>query len=93
MNVTSFIFVKGLDNRPGFVSDSSIKNLIKHMKETQITDYYNKIIKMINMNIEDSSYVQYQEFQIDDSISKEKLSLVTFSSYPFYSTCDVNNII
>ena len=45
-------------------------NLIKHVKETQITDYYNRMIKLINMNIEDSSNVQYQKLQIDDSILK-----------------------
>ena len=42
------------------------------MKETQITDCYDRIIKIINMNIEDSSNVQYQKFQIDDSIVRKK---------------------
>ena len=41
------------------------------MKDTQITDCYNKIIKMININIEDSSIVQNQKLQIDHSILKE----------------------
>ena len=45
-------------------------NLIKYVKETQITDCYNRMIKLINMNIEDSSNVQYQKLQIDDSILK-----------------------
>ena len=36
-------------------------NLIKHVKETQITDCYNRIIKLINMYIEDPSIIQYQK--------------------------------
>ena len=60
-NVSSFIFVKDLVNRKDFGSDSSIMNLIKHVKEAQITDCCNWIIKLISMNVEDSSNVQYQK--------------------------------
>ena len=56
-------------------------NLIKHVKETQITDCYNKIIKFINTNIEDSSNVQYQKLQIADSISKDKYFFIDFFFY------------
>ena len=66
-HVSSYIFVKDLVNRKDFGSDSSIMNFIKHRKETQITDCYNKIIKFINTNIEDSSNVQYQKLQSEDS--------------------------
>ena len=69
-DVSSFLFVKDLVKHKDFRSESSIMNLIKHVKETQITDYYNRMIKLINMNIEDSSNVQYQKLQIDDSILK-----------------------
>ena len=69
-DVSSFIFVKELVNRKDFGSDSLIMNLIKHVKETKITDCYNRIIKLMNMNIEDSSNIQYQKLQIDDSVLK-----------------------
>ena len=60
-DVSSFLCVKDLVNCKGFGSNSSIMNMIKHIKETQIADCYNRIIKLINMNIEDSSDVQYQK--------------------------------
>ena len=44
VSISPFLFVKGLVNRPGFGSDSSIMNLIKHVKEPQIIDCYNRII-------------------------------------------------
>ena len=37
-DVSSFLFVKDLVNRNDFGSDSSIMNLIKHVKETEITE-------------------------------------------------------
>ena len=65
-DVSSLMFVKDFVNCKGFESDSSIMNLIKHVKETQITDCYNRIIKLIHINIEDTSNIQYQKLQIDD---------------------------
>ena len=53
------------------------------MKETQITDCCNRIIKWIN--IKDLSNVQYRKFQIDDSIIKEKYPLLHFLHIPFIS--------
>ena len=66
VSISPFLFVKGLVNRPGFGSDSSIMNLIKHVKETQLTDSYNRIVKLKNINTEEASNVQYQKLQIDD---------------------------
>ena len=69
-DVSSFLFLKDLVNRKDFGTDYFIINLIKHVKETKITDCYNRIIKLMNMNIEDSSNIQYQKLQIDDSMLK-----------------------
>ena len=60
-------------------------NLIKYVKETQITDCYNGIIKLINVNIEDSSNVQYQKLHIDDSMLKEKYPLLYSLKIQFIS--------
>ena len=58
-------------------------NLIKHVKETQLTDSYNRIVKLKNMNTEGSSNVQYQKLQIDDSMLKEKHPLLHSLRIPF----------
>ena len=57
-------------------------NLVKHVKETQITDCCDRIIKIINMNIEDSSNVPCQKFQIDDSMLEEKYPLLNSLHIP-----------
>ena len=68
-DVGSF-FVKDLVNRKDFGGDYSILNLIKYVKETQISDCYNRIIEFMNINIKYLSDVQYQKLQIIDSILK-----------------------
>ena len=71
-DVNSFRFVKGLVKRKDFGDDSSISNLIKYVKESQIRYCYKRIINLINMNVEDSSNVQYQQLQLENTILKEK---------------------
>ena len=53
------------------------------MKETQITDCCNIIIKWIHINIKDLSNVQYRKLQIDDSMLKEKHPLLHSLRIPF----------
>ena len=78
-----FCFVKGLVERKDFGDDSLISNLIKYVKESQIRDCYKRIINLINMNVEDSSNVQYQKLQLEASILKEKYSMLHSLYIPF----------
>ena len=50
-DVSSFLFLKDLVNRKDFGTDYFIINLSKHVKETKITDCYNRIIRLRNMYI------------------------------------------
>ena len=84
-NINSFRFVKALVERKDFGYDSSIRNLIKYVKKSQIRDWYKIIINLINMNIEDSSNVQYQNLQIEDTILKEKHQMLHSLHNPFIS--------
>ena len=59
------------------------------MKETQLTDSYNRIVKLKNMNTEGSSNVQYQKLQLEDSIFKEKYPILEY--YSIFSNY-LNNI-
>ena len=43
--------MKDLTSRTGFGDDSSIMNLIKHIKETEISDCNKILINLINMNV------------------------------------------
>ena len=74
-NINSFRFVKALVERKDFGYDSSIRNLIKYVKKSQIRDWYKIIINLINMNVEDSSNVQYQKLQLEDSILNSKCNV------------------
>ena len=75
-DVNTFGFVKDLVERKYFEDNTSISNLIKYVKESQIRDFYKRIINLINMNVENSSNVQYQKLQIEDTILKEKYSIL-----------------
>ena len=67
-----FCFVKGLVERKDFGDDFSISNLIKYVRESQIRYCYKRIINLIHINVEDSSNVQYQQLQLENTILKEK---------------------
>ena len=86
----TFRFVKDLVSRSGFGDDSSIMNLIKYIKETEISDFNKRLINLINMNVEGSSNIQHEK--LPDEKNKIK-SNDTFSSYSYYSKYYVNNTI
>ena len=62
----TFRFVKDLVSRSCFGNDSSIMNLIKHIKETEISDCNKRLINLINMNVEDSSNIQYEKLPVEE---------------------------
>ena len=53
----TFSFVKDLVSRSGFGDDASIMNLIKYIKETEISDCNKILFNLINMNVEGSSNI------------------------------------
>ena len=77
-DINTFRFVKDLVERKDFGDDSSISNSIKYVKESQIRDCYKRIINLINMNVEDSSNVQYQKLQLEDTIIKKNIQYYFF---------------
>ena len=89
---SSFRFVKDLINRKGFGDDSSIMNLIKYIKETEINDCNKILLNLIYMNVEGSSNVSYAKATVEETVLK-KLSFVAFSSYSNYSKYDINIIV
>jgi len=72
----TFLFVKDLVSRSGFGDDSSIINLIKYIKETEISDCNKRLINLINMNIEGSNNIQYEKFPVEKTILKEKYPMI-----------------
>ena len=50
-------FVKDLVSRSGFGDDSSIMNLIKYIKETEIGDCNKRLTNLININVKGSSNI------------------------------------
>ena len=58
-DASSFCVVKDLINRTVFGDDSSIINLIKYIKETEISDCNKRLLNLIDMNVEGSSNVSY----------------------------------
>ena len=72
----TFGYVKDLVENKDFEDNISISNLIKYAKESLIRNCYKRIINLINMNVEDPSNVQYQKLQIEDTIFKEKYSIL-----------------
>ena len=88
---SSFKIVKDLVKRKGFGDASSIMNLIKYVKETEINDCNKILLNLIYMNVEGSSNVSYAKATVEETILK-KLSFVAFSSYSNHSKCDINII-
>ena len=62
----TFRLVKDFVNRSGFGDDSSIMNLIKFIKETEISYCNKKLINLINMNVEGSSNIQYEKLPVEE---------------------------
>ena len=91
-DASSFRVVKDLVNRIGFGDDSSIMNLIKYIKETDISDCNKRLLNLIDMNIEGSSNVSYEKLLIEETVLKKQLYVVTFSSYSCNSKCNINII-
>ena len=87
----TFRFVKDLVSCSGFGDDSSIMNLIKYIKETEIGDCNKRLLNLIDMNVEGSSNVSYKKVLVEETILK-KLSFVTFSSYSCNAKCNINII-
>ena len=67
----SFRVVKGLVNRTGFSDHTSIMNLIKYMKETEISDCNKRLLKLIDMNVEGSINIHYEKLLIKGTILKD----------------------
>ena len=61
----TFRFVKDLVSRSGFGDDSSIMNLIKYIKETEISDCNKRLLNLIN--VEGSSNVSYEKLQVEET--------------------------
>ena len=66
----TFRFVKNLVSRSGFGDDSSIMDLIKYIKEMQISDCNKRLLNLIDMNVEGSSNVSYDKLLIDETVLK-----------------------
>ena len=90
-DANSFRVVKDLINRTGFGDDSSIMNLIKYIKETEINDGNKRLLNLIDMNVEGSNNVSYEKLLVEETILK-KSSFVTFSSYSCNYKCNINII-
>ena len=60
-DTSSFRVVKDLINRTGFGDDSSIMNLIKYIKETDISDCNKRILNLIDMTVKGSSNASYRK--------------------------------
>ena len=66
-----FRFVKDLINRIGFGDDSSIMNLIKYIKEMEISDCNKRLLNLIDMNVENSSNVSYEKLLVEKAELKK----------------------
>ena len=64
-DASSFRVVKDLINRAGFGDDASIMNLIKFIKETEISDCNKSLLNLIN--VEGSSNVSYEQLQVEET--------------------------
>ena len=65
---SSFRIVKDLINRKGFCDDSSIMNLIKYIKETEINDCYKRLLNLIDMNVDGSSNISYEKLLVEETV-------------------------
>ena len=72
----SFPFVKDLISRTGFGDDSSIMNLIKYIKETEISDCNKRLLNLIDMNVESSSNLSYEKLLVDETVLKNNYPLL-----------------
>ena len=58
--------MKDLVSRSSFGDDSSITNLIRYIKETDISDFNKILFNLINMNVERSSNIQYEMLLVEE---------------------------
>ena len=65
-NNNTFRFMKDLVSRSSFGDDSSITNLIRYIKETDISDFNKILFNLINMNVERSSNIQYEMLLVEE---------------------------
>ena len=72
----TFRFVKDLVSRSGFGDDSSIMNLIKYIKESEISDYNKRLLNLIDMNVEGSSNVSYEKLLVEETVLKNNYPLI-----------------
>ena len=73
-NASSFLVVKDLINRTGFGDDSSIINLIKYIKETEISDCNKRLLNLIN--VEGSSNVSYEKLLVEETELKNNYPML-----------------
>ena len=73
-DASSFRVVKDLINRTTFGDDSSIMNLIKYIKETEISDCNKRLLNLIN--VEGSSNVSYEKLQVEETELKNNYPML-----------------
>ena len=72
--------MKYLVSRSGFDDDSSIMNLIKYIKEMEISDCNKILLNLIDMNVEGSSNVSYEKLLVEEIVLKHNCPLL----HPLY---------
>ena len=73
---SSLRVVKDLINRTGFGDYSSIINLIKYIKEMQISDCNKRLLNLIDMNVEGSSTVSYEKLLAEETVLKNNYPII-----------------
>ena len=73
-----------LVSRSYFGDDSSIMNLIKYIKETEISDYNKRLINLSNMNDEGSYNIQYKKLPGEEKKIKEKYPMIHSLHIPIF---------
>ena len=73
-DASSFRVVKDLINRTTFGDDSSIMNLIKYIKETEISDCNKRLLNLIT--VEGSSNVSYKKLLVEETELKINYSML-----------------
>ena len=73
---SSFKIVKDLVKRKGFGDDSSIMNLIRYIKETEINDCNKRLLKLINMDVDGSRNFSYERLIVEEQVIKKKYPLL-----------------
>ena len=51
-------------------------NLIKYIKETEISECNKRLNNLTNMNVEGSSNIQYEKLPVDKTVLKEKYPVI-----------------